>query len=95
MVGRFRDHDGYDGVFLAIPGAGAHLDLTAGGGHAASAPHPESLLVLYLGDAASVERVFARLDDPPGAPANPWVPNLVPNLVPDLADLTRRTPSEQ
>ena len=26
-VGGFRDHDGYDGVFLAVPGTGAHLEL--------------------------------------------------------------------
>ena len=49
-IGGFRDHDGYDGVFLAVPGTGAHLELTAGGGHGAPSPHPESLLVLYLGD---------------------------------------------
>ena len=50
QIGGFRDHGGYDGVFLAVPGTGAHLELTAGGGHGAPAPHPESLLVLYLGD---------------------------------------------
>jgi len=31
VVGGFRDHDGYDGAFLTIPGTGAHLELTAGG----------------------------------------------------------------
>jgi hypothetical protein len=45
QIGGFRGHDGYDGVFLAVPGTGAHLELTAGGGHEAPAPHPESLLV--------------------------------------------------
>ena len=49
-IGGFRDHDGYDGVFLEVPGTGTHLELTAGGGHGAPVPHPESLLVLYLGD---------------------------------------------
>ena len=34
-AGGFEDHDGYDGVFLAIPGTGAHLELTTGGGHRA------------------------------------------------------------
>jgi catechol 2,3-dioxygenase-like lactoylglutathione lyase family enzyme len=28
-IGGFREHDGYDGVFLAVPGTGAHLELTA------------------------------------------------------------------
>ncbi|MGZ6640210.1 MAG: GNAT family N-acetyltransferase [Solirubrobacteraceae bacterium] len=71
-VGGFRDHDGYDGVFLAVPGTGAHLELTAGGGHGAPAPHPESLLVLYLGDEDAVRAVADRLGVDPVAPANPY-----------------------
>ena len=71
-IGGFSDHDGYDGVFLAVPGTGAHLELTAGGEHGAPAPHPESLLVLYLGDEAAVERVVKRLGVEPVAPANPY-----------------------
>jgi len=50
-LGSFRDHDGYDGVFLGLPGTNAHLEFTSGGDHDAPGPHPESLLVLYLGDA--------------------------------------------
>lgn len=71
-VGGFRGHDGYDGVFLAVPGTGAHLEFTAGGGHRAPAPHPESLLVLYLGDDATVQTVAARLGIDPVPPANPY-----------------------
>ena len=71
-IGGFRDHDGYDGVFLAIPGTKAHLELTAGGDNGAPRPHPESLLVLYLGDHAAVEEIAARLDAQPVAPANPY-----------------------
>src|SRR5215469_11136990 len=71
-IGGFHDHDGYDGVFLEVPGTGAHLELTAGGEHGAPAPHPESLLVLYLGDTATVTEVGARLDVEPVAPANPY-----------------------
>ncbi len=71
-IGGFRGHAGYDGVFLAIPGTGAHLELTAGGGHGAPAPHPESLLVLYLGDDAAVRAVAERLRATPVAPANPY-----------------------
>jgi catechol 2,3-dioxygenase-like lactoylglutathione lyase family enzyme len=71
-LGGFRDHAGYDGVFLEVPGTGAHLELTAGGGHAAPAPHPESLLVLYVGDEAAVREVAARLGADPVAPANPY-----------------------
>jgi catechol 2,3-dioxygenase-like lactoylglutathione lyase family enzyme len=71
-LGGFRDHDGYDGVFLAVPATGAHLEFTAGGGHAAPAPHPESLLVLYLGDEDAVRAAAARIGAEPVAPANPY-----------------------
>lgn len=47
-VGRFDGHEGYDGVFLEVPGTGAHLELTTGGIHLAPEPHPESMLVLHF-----------------------------------------------
>jgi catechol 2,3-dioxygenase-like lactoylglutathione lyase family enzyme len=72
QIGGFRGHDGYDGVFLAVPGTNAHLELTSGGDHGAPDPHPETLLVLYLGDAHSVEAVLGRLDATPVEPANPY-----------------------
>jgi ribosomal protein S18 acetylase RimI-like enzyme len=72
VIGGFRGHDGYDGVFLAIPGTAAHVELTAGGAEGAPAPHPESLLVLYLGDEEAVRSVVARLGSGPVEPANPY-----------------------
>src|SRR5947207_11010588 len=71
-IGGFRDHDGYEGVFLAVAGTGAHLELTAGGEHGAPTPHPESLLVFYLGDDEAVQAVAARLGVDPIPPANPY-----------------------
>jgi catechol 2,3-dioxygenase-like lactoylglutathione lyase family enzyme len=71
-LGGFRDHRGYDGTFLAVPGTGAHLEFTTGGAHGAPAPNPESLLVLYLGDRATLDSVAARLTVPAVAPANPY-----------------------
>jgi catechol 2,3-dioxygenase-like lactoylglutathione lyase family enzyme len=71
-VGRFAGHDGYDGVFLEVPGTGAHLELTTGGAHTAPAPHPESLIVLYLGSDEAVERVLARVGARVVEPANPY-----------------------
>jgi GNAT superfamily N-acetyltransferase/catechol 2,3-dioxygenase-like lactoylglutathione lyase family enzyme len=71
-IGGFRNHNGYDGVFLEVPGTRAHLELTTGGGHRAPVPHPESLLVLYLGDADAVRDVAARLGAAPVIPANPY-----------------------
>lgn len=70
-VGGFREHDGYAGVFLEVPGSGAHLEFTAGGEHGAPVPHRESLIVLYLGDEAAVQAVVARLGIDPVTPANP------------------------
>lgn len=71
-IGGFRDHNGYDGVFLEVPGTGAHLELTTGGAHGAPVPHPESLLVLYVGHADALQTVAARLGLDPVVPANPY-----------------------
>src|SRR3954462_2950604 len=71
-MGGFRGHAGYGGVFLSVPGTDAHLELTSGGGHPAPAPPPESLLVLSLGDEASVQRVAAAIGADPVSPANPY-----------------------
>jgi hypothetical protein len=64
-IGRFNDHEGSQGVFLALPGTEAHLEFTSGGEHRAPAPHPESLLVLYLGADQTVRRIATRLDPAP------------------------------
>jgi catechol 2,3-dioxygenase-like lactoylglutathione lyase family enzyme len=72
-VGRFLDHGGYDGVFLAFADDdGAHLEFTTGGNEGAPDPHPESLVVLYLGDEETVEAVRARLGVDPIDAANPY-----------------------
>jgi GNAT superfamily N-acetyltransferase/catechol 2,3-dioxygenase-like lactoylglutathione lyase family enzyme len=72
QIGGFRGHDGYDGVFLEVPGTGAHLELTSGGSHGAPVPHPESLIVLYLGDRETVQAVAARVGVDPVIAANPY-----------------------
>jgi catechol 2,3-dioxygenase-like lactoylglutathione lyase family enzyme len=71
-IGSFHDHDGYDGVFLELAETGAHLEFTTGGEHDAPSPHPETLLVLYLGSADAVRRASKRLDAMPIPPANPY-----------------------
>jgi catechol 2,3-dioxygenase-like lactoylglutathione lyase family enzyme len=71
-LGRFDDHDVYAGVFLEIPGSGAHLELTSGGRHSAPEPHPESLLVLYLDDEKAVRTIVDHLGAEPVPPANPY-----------------------
>jgi catechol 2,3-dioxygenase-like lactoylglutathione lyase family enzyme len=71
-IGGFRDHAGYDGVFLRVPGTGAHLEFTAGGGHAPPVPHPESLLLFDLGNEETVRAVASRLGAEPVEPSNPY-----------------------
>ena len=71
-IGRFTGHDGYDGVFLAIPGTEAHLELTSGAAHDAPAPHPETLLVLYLGSEQAVARIRERVGAGEVEAANPY-----------------------
>jgi catechol 2,3-dioxygenase-like lactoylglutathione lyase family enzyme len=71
-IGRFRGHDGYDGVFLEIPGTGTQLELTTGGGNEPPIPHPESLLVLYLESQEQIDALAARIAQAPVVPANPY-----------------------
>lgn len=71
-IGRFEDHQGYDGVFLGLPGSGAHLEFTSGGTHEPPAPNAESLLVLYLGDDRAVAESCRRAGAQPVEPANPY-----------------------
>jgi catechol 2,3-dioxygenase-like lactoylglutathione lyase family enzyme len=58
-VGGFENHDGYDGVFFALPG-GAELELTAGPAQPAPSTD-EDLLVLYVRTWAEVEAIGTRL----------------------------------
>jgi catechol 2,3-dioxygenase-like lactoylglutathione lyase family enzyme len=71
-LGRFVDHDGYDGVFLEIPGTGAHLEFTAGGDRPAPKPHPESVLVLYFDTREELEATAVRVLEHEVTPANPY-----------------------
>jgi len=83
-LGSFRDHDGYDGVFLGLPGTDAHLEFASGGDRDTPAPHPESLLVLYLGDAQTVDAIVSRVGSEPVEPANPfWKAQAVTLAAPD------------
>src|SRR5262245_53628167 len=52
-LGRFADHDGFDGVMLGRPEAPYHFELTRCRVHPVSpAPTPEDLIVFYLPDRA-------------------------------------------
>lgn len=71
-IGRFDDHQGYDGVFLVVPGTEAHLEFTTGGEHAPPEPNPETLVVLYLGTDEAVAEACERVGAEPVEPANPY-----------------------
>lgn len=58
-LGGFENHDGYDGVFFALPGS-AELELTAGPAQPAPSTD-EDLLVLYVRTWAEVAAIGARL----------------------------------
>ena len=48
-LGRFSDHDGFDGVMLGHRSAAYHLEFThAHGHHAGNAPSEDNLLIFYL-----------------------------------------------
>lgn len=59
LQGGFADHDGYDGVFFALPGGG-QLELTAGPVEP-DAGTDEDLLVLYLRTPEEVRHVASGL----------------------------------
>jgi catechol 2,3-dioxygenase-like lactoylglutathione lyase family enzyme len=71
-TGRFVAEDGYDGVFLDIPGTGAHMELVSGGENPPPEPHPESLIVLFLPSQAEIDQIAARITAPPVTPTNPY-----------------------
>jgi catechol 2,3-dioxygenase-like lactoylglutathione lyase family enzyme len=49
VIGSFRDHAGFDGIMLGIPGAHYHLEFThCGSGAVRPSSTPEDLIVFYL-----------------------------------------------
>ena len=76
ILGSFRDHDGYDGVMLGLPGKACHLEFTRHrDGSPCPAPSRDNLLVLYIPDEADFERARARIEAQghhPVEPENPY-----------------------
>ncbi|HQR21091.1 MAG TPA: VOC family protein [Burkholderiaceae bacterium] len=61
-IGRFADHEGFDGVMLGIDGADHHLEFTRCRAHALTpAPTPEDLLVFYFPDVAEWDLTCRRM----------------------------------
>ena len=61
-LGRFEDHDGFDGVMLGAPGGPWHFELTHCRAHpVVPAPTPEDLVVLYVPDADEWQAACSRM----------------------------------
>jgi catechol 2,3-dioxygenase-like lactoylglutathione lyase family enzyme len=75
VLGNFKDHDGYDGVFLGLAGADWHLEFTASNEPANHQPDEDDLLVFYPASAeeyAAITERFAKHNIPPAEPKNTY-----------------------
>lgn len=62
VIGRFEDHDGFDGVMLGAEGGGYHFEFTRHRRHpVAPAPTVEDLVVLYLPAMTAWHMACARM----------------------------------
>jgi catechol 2,3-dioxygenase-like lactoylglutathione lyase family enzyme len=62
VLGRFEDHDGFDGVMLGTPGVPVHLEFTFNRRHAlVPSPAADDLLVLYLPEREEWERLCTSM----------------------------------
>lgn len=75
-LGSFKNHQGYNGVLIGLPGLPYHLEFTQ---HVAGSPCPaptrENLLVLYVPDEARIRQIVQRLEQmghPEVALENPY-----------------------
>ena len=60
-IGRFEDHNGFDGVMLGQPGGAYHFEFTHAHGHdAGRAPTQDNLVVFYYPQIADRDAVVAR-----------------------------------
>ena len=58
----FKNHDGFDGVMVGIPGAPYHLEFTRKRGHEAGvAPTKDNLLVFYFPDPGEWQDAVHRM----------------------------------
>jgi catechol 2,3-dioxygenase-like lactoylglutathione lyase family enzyme len=61
-LGRFENHEGFDGVMLGFPGAAYHLEFTKENSVVApTSPTDDNLLVFYFSDQEEWDAVQTRL----------------------------------
>jgi catechol 2,3-dioxygenase-like lactoylglutathione lyase family enzyme len=75
-IGRFEDHEGFDGVMLGHPGQDYHFEFTVCRLHPVTpTPTPEDLVVFYLPDPGAWQQACARMLEAgfvERAPFNPY-----------------------
>ena len=71
-IASFANHNGYDGVMLDLPGTGTHLEFASTNQLTSPTPHPEDLLVLYVGTDQEVARLLAQSAAPQVPNTNPY-----------------------
>ena len=79
VLGEFKNHENYDGVFLGIPGIGWHLEFTASDTPPDHKPDDDDLLVFYaasLEEFAAIKKKFVLNRVKHVTPKNPyWAKN--------------------
>ena len=62
VIGRFDDHEGFDGVMLGNPGQGHHFEFTRCRAHPVKpTPTPEDLIVFYLPEPSEWRKVCSLM----------------------------------
>lgn len=62
VVGSFKDHDAYDGVFLAYPDSDWHLEFTSSQKKARHSFDVDDCLVFYPTEKTVYERILTQMD---------------------------------
>jgi len=74
-IGRFRGHDGFDGVILGRRGLGYQLEFTKQSGHVAGrAPTRDNLIVLYHPERVDWDAACTRMDQAGFTTVKSWNP---------------------
>lgn len=60
ILGYFKDHEGYDGVFLGLSSRDWHLEFTQSNEPAQHDPDPDDLLVFYLNSQEELKRILEK-----------------------------------
>ncbi|MFB6320708.1 VOC family protein [Saccharicrinis sp. FJH54] len=75
VIGSFKDHQGYDGVFLGLPGADWHLEFTTSEQKPEHIPDHDDLLVFYPDSEQEYQRIIKAIEENHIAsevPVNPY-----------------------